>query len=157
MSKGHGSTVVGSVLILLLQAGRISSFDPEGSSRCQDQAAPTRPERTLSHKTSREGATELEHAHRRAHPQCWSGESDSCTMPNATLQMDNPYTITYEGHEIQFVTNYLGPWLFTQLVLPRVLESESKRVVLVASSGHVNGKIRWDDPAFKTGYNKKEA
>lgn len=71
--------------------------------------------------------------------------------------MDNPYTITSEGHEIQFVTNYLGPWLFTQLVLPRVLESESKRVVLVASSGHVNGKIRWDDPAFKTGYNKKEA
>ena len=74
-----------------------------------------------------------------------------------TRQMDTPYTVTSEGHELQFVTNYLGPWLFTQSLLPLDLKSTGKRVVMVASSGHANGSIRWDDPAFKEGYHRKQA
>lgn len=71
--------------------------------------------------------------------------------------MDTPYTLTKEGHELRFASNYLGPWLFTNSVLPKILSSTNKRIVMVASSGHANGDIRWGDPAFKTGYEKKQA
>ena len=71
--------------------------------------------------------------------------------------MDTPYTITKEGFELQLATNYLGPWLFTQMILPLILKSDSRRVVMVSSMGHVNGPIRWDDPNFKQDYDKKKA
>ncbi|WVR08329.1 hypothetical protein IAU60_005382 [Kwoniella sp. DSM 27419] len=79
-------------------------------------------------------------------------------MNNAAV-MDNPYTLTKEGHEIQFATNYLAPFVFTMTILPLVLKSTAKTVVNVSSAGHENGQMRWDDPAFKgeKGYNKKEA
>ena len=71
--------------------------------------------------------------------------------------MDTPYHFTPEGHELQFVSNYLGPWLFTNSILPKILSSTNKRLVMVASSGHANGNIKWDDPAFKNGYDKRAA
>lgn len=72
--------------------------------------------------------------------------------------MDNPYTLSTDGHEIQFAINYLGHFLFTMLILPNILKSGSKRIVNVSSGGHHNGDIRWDDPDFKKGdYNKKAA
>lgn len=61
--------------------------------------------------------------------------------------------ITSEGHELHFASNYLGHWLLTNSILPKVLASDGKRIVNVASLSHVYGPIRWDDPAFKEGYN----
>ncbi|ORX35934.1 hypothetical protein BD324DRAFT_629581 [Kockovaella imperatae] len=76
---------------------------------------------------------------------------------NNAAVMDTPYELTPEGHELQFATNYLGPWLFTQSIIPLVLESKGKRVVMVSSVGHHNGDIRWDDPAYTKGYDRKHA
>ena len=73
------------------------------------------------------------------------------------FQMDCPYHVTPEGHELQFASNYLGPWLFTNLILPKILHSTNKTIVMVSSAGHANGDIRWDDPAFRQGYHKKAA
>lgn len=75
-------------------------------------------------------------------------------------QMATPYEKTAEGFESQFGTNHLGHFLFTNLLVPRLLESKSQpRIVNVASSGHRRSDIRWDDIGFEEGkvYNKHMA
>ena len=44
---------------------------------------------------------------------------------------------TKQGFEIQFGVNHLGPFLFTQLLLPALEEAGSARIVNVASRGHL--------------------
>lgn len=66
--------------------------------------------------------------------------------------MDTPYTLTPDGHELQFQTNYLSPWLFTNRILPAVLRSQSRRVVMVSSVGHHYGGLNLHDVTFKEGY-----
>lgn len=52
---------------------------------------------------------------------------------------------TKDGFEIQFGTNHLGPYLFTRLLLDRVIESAPARIVNVASNSHYSAKqIDWD-------------
>lgn len=43
---------------------------------------------------------------------------------------------TKEGFELTFGTNHLGPFLFTQLLLPRLRESKPARIVNVSSGSH---------------------
>jgi NAD(P)-dependent dehydrogenase (short-subunit alcohol dehydrogenase family) len=77
---------------------------------------------------------------------------------NAAVMM-NPYSTTSDGIESQFGTNYLGPWLLTNLLLPSLLKTPNPRVVLVSSSGHTLGGIRFDDIGFQDGqvYDKRAA
>ncbi|ORY31411.1 short-chain dehydrogenase [Naematelia encephala] len=75
---------------------------------------------------------------------------------NNAAVMDTPYTLTSEGHELQFATNYLGHWLFTNTLLPRILQGRNKRIVNVSSSGHVSSDIRYDDPNFKKAYGQSK-
>ncbi len=44
---------------------------------------------------------------------------------------------TTQGFEIQFGVNHLGPFLFTQLLLPALGKADSARIVNVASRGHL--------------------
>lgn len=44
---------------------------------------------------------------------------------------------TVQGFEIQFGVNHLGPFLFTQLLLPALEKAGSARIVNVASRGHL--------------------
>ena len=58
---------------------------------------------------------------------------------------------TVEG---QFATNYLGGWLLVNLLMPRVLRKEGDgreggRVVLVSSSAHAMGGVRFEDVGFE--------
>lgn len=69
---------------------------------------------------------------------------------NAAVMMC-PYSTTEDGLETQFGSNYVGPWLLTNLLLPSILKTPSPRIVIVASSGHAWGDIRWDDPGFTNG------
>jgi NAD(P)-dependent dehydrogenase (short-subunit alcohol dehydrogenase family) len=69
--------------------------------------------------------------------------------------MDPPFSLTEDGFESQLAANYLGHFLLIKLLLPQVLRSISKRIVLVSSSGHGSGGVRWDDPNFKKGYDRK--
>jgi len=53
--------------------------------------------------------------------------------------------ITRQGFELAFGTNHLGPFLFTNLLLPCLRESAPARIVNVASTGHYRAPgIDWD-------------
>ena len=71
--------------------------------------------------------------------------------------MATPKGTTADGFETQFGTNHLAHFLLFQLLKPTLLRSSSpdfnSRVVAVASSGHRNGQIQFDDFGFeKTEY-----
>ncbi|KAJ5127393.1 hypothetical protein N7448_008172 [Penicillium atrosanguineum] len=66
------------------------------------------------------------------------------------------YKLSEDGVESQFATNHLGPFLFTNLIMGKVLKSDAPRVVMVTSDGHRLGPIRFHDYNFDEGktYNK---
>ncbi len=52
---------------------------------------------------------------------------------------------TKDGFEIQFGTNHLGHYLFTRLLLDRIVESGPARIINVSSASHYSAKgIDWD-------------
>lgn len=61
-----------------------------------------------------------------------------------------PYTTTKQGIEIQFGTNHVGHFLWTKLLIERVLaaKDEDARIVNVSSEGYVCGDVRLDDYNF---------
>lgn len=66
-----------------------------------------------------------------------------------------PEGTTQDGFETQFGVNHLGHFLFFQLLKDALLKSSTpefnSRVVMVSSSGHRAGGIRFDDIDFKKG------
>ncbi|OJJ77392.1 hypothetical protein ASPBRDRAFT_70814 [Aspergillus brasiliensis CBS 101740] len=74
--------------------------------------------------------------------------------------MAAPYTTTPEGVELQFGINHIGHFLFTNLILGRMMSGESTvRVVNVSSAGHKRGPVRFEDLNFQDGkcYDKWQA
>ncbi|XP_075226500.1 retinol dehydrogenase 11-like isoform X2 [Lycorma delicatula] len=63
---------------------------------------------------------------------------------NAGVMM-SPRQITEDGYELQFATNHLGHFLFTLLLLPRILRSAPARIVNVSSIVHRIGDLYLDD------------
>lgn len=62
---------------------------------------------------------------------------------NAGLAGQNGMTAS--GFEMTFGTNHVGPFLFTQLLLDRLKQADSARIVNVASTMHYQAKgIDWD-------------
>jgi retinol dehydrogenase-12 len=54
--------------------------------------------------------------------------------------------LTKDGFELTFGTNHLGHYLFTRLLLDRVKQAGSARIVNVASASHYQAKgIDWDE------------
>ncbi|OJJ50265.1 hypothetical protein ASPZODRAFT_149630 [Penicilliopsis zonata CBS 506.65] len=87
-------------------------------------------------------------------------ELASQTLINSAGVMAAPYKATPEGVEIQFATNHLGRFLFTNLILPLMLTASSTvQIVNVSSLGHKRGPVRFDDIAFEGGktYDKWKA
>jgi NAD(P)-dependent dehydrogenase (short-subunit alcohol dehydrogenase family) len=59
------------------------------------------------------------------------------------------YKQTCDGIEDKFAVNHLGPFLFTNLIMDRILRAgEGARIVNVSSRGHRRSGIRWDDWNF---------
>ena len=56
-----------------------------------------------------------------------------------------------EGIELTWALNHLAYFIVTRELLPLLRESRG-RVVSVSSAAHAFGKMRWNDPEFKTGY-----
>ncbi|HEU4732455.1 MAG TPA: SDR family oxidoreductase [Kofleriaceae bacterium] len=53
--------------------------------------------------------------------------------------------LTKDGFELTFATNHLGHYLFTRLLLDRIKQAGSARIVNVASASHYQAKgIDWD-------------
>ncbi|KAL2432263.1 hypothetical protein ABEF95_005126 [Exophiala dermatitidis] len=77
---------------------------------------------------------------------------------NAAVVMQ-AHAFTKDGLELQFGTNHIGPFLLTNMLLPKILqaaqrssdrnqESRPTRIINVTSQGHVISPIRFSDPNF---------
>lgn len=75
---------------------------------------------------------------------------------NAGIMM-TPYKKTEDGFENQLATNYLGHFALTGYLLPLLKSTENSRVVSLSSLAHRWSNIRFYDPNFKKGYDKKAA
>jgi NAD(P)-dependent dehydrogenase (short-subunit alcohol dehydrogenase family) len=62
--------------------------------------------------------------------------------------MATEYGLSEDGVESQFATNHLGPFLFTNLIIGKILKAEAPRVVMVSSDGHRLSAVRFDDYNF---------
>ena len=60
-----------------------------------------------------------------------------------------PFQLTEDGFELQFAVNYLAPFLLTQLLLPKLIESGTTehycRIVNVSSVAHLAGGLNFDN------------
>ncbi|KAF8193450.1 NAD-P-binding protein [Pholiota molesta] len=65
--------------------------------------------------------------------------------------MGAPYEKSEDGLELQLATNHIGNFLFTNLIMPKLLQSSAPRVVVVSSMGHAWGPFRFDDYGFEDG------
>jgi NAD(P)-dependent dehydrogenase (short-subunit alcohol dehydrogenase family) len=84
-------------------------------------------------------------------------ESIDVLIYNAGI-MGGPHYTTKDGLEGQFGTNHIGPFLFTNLILPKILASKTgaSRIVNVTSIAHIITPVIFEDPLFDNGktYNK---
>jgi NAD(P)-dependent dehydrogenase (short-subunit alcohol dehydrogenase family) len=69
----------------------------------------------------------------------------------------NSKQITVDGLEMQFMVNYLAPFLLTQLLLEPLRASESSRVINVASSAASMGRIDFENLQSEKTYNMTQA
>jgi light-dependent protochlorophyllide reductase len=74
------------------------------------------------------------------------GIQPTAIVCNAGVQFFNGPKLSTEGHELSFAVNHLGHFLLVNLLLRRLAETASPRVVVVASGVH--------DPARRTGMPK---
>jgi NAD(P)-dependent dehydrogenase (short-subunit alcohol dehydrogenase family) len=65
-----------------------------------------------------------------------------------------PHRTTADGFEMQFGTNHLGHFALTGLLIGRLLDTEGSRVVIVSSSAHKWGRMRFDDLQRSKRYGK---
>ncbi|GKT63071.1 short-chain dehydrogenase/reductase family [Colletotrichum tofieldiae] len=78
-------------------------------------------------------------------------------VPHIDLLVNNagisavPYKLTEDGFESQFQTNHLSHFLFTNLIMSRILASPAPRIVNVSSSAHRLHHMRWTDYNFNQG------
>lgn len=76
---------------------------------------------------------------------------------NAAVMAPPQRKVTKDGFELQFHTNYLGPFLLTADLLPLLKARAGARVVTVSSVAARNGTIQFDDLQFEKNYNPMRA
>lgn len=72
---------------------------------------------------------------------------------NAGIMMP-PRILTVQGHELQFGVNHLAHFALTGMLLPRLREGASSRVVTISSDLHKRGQIHFDDLAGARRYGR---
>ena len=78
----------------------------------------------------------------------WADVPSIDVLVNNAGIMASDYKLSSDKIESQFATNHLGHFLFTNLIMEKLLAAESPRVVNVSSDGHRLSHIRWDDYNF---------
>lgn len=74
---------------------------------------------------------------------------------NNAAVVTSTHAFTVDGLELQFGTNHIGPFLLTNLLMPKLLKAAqtspkgSTRIINVTSAGHVISPIRYSDHKFQ--------
>ena len=76
-----------------------------------------------------------------------AGNAIDILINNAGI-MNIPERTLFEGFEAHLMVNYLGPVLFTNSIMPKLLESGAARVVNVVSNGYALSPFRFSDYNF---------
>lgn len=76
-------------------------------------------------------------------------EKINILVNNAGVMMC-PKSKTKDGFEMQIGTNHFGHFLFTLLLLPRMIKSSPSRIVNVSSKAHNDGVMDFEDLNFDT-------
>lgn len=80
------------------------------------------------------------------------GKPIDVLVNNAGVMAPPKRFLTTDGFELQFGTNFLGPFALTNLLLPRILESSTPRVATMSSIAANFGKIHFHDLQRARGY-----
>jgi NAD(P)-dependent dehydrogenase (short-subunit alcohol dehydrogenase family) len=81
-----------------------------------------------------------------------SGEPIDVLVNNAGVMAPPKRQTTTDGFELQFGSNFLGPFALTNLLLPRILESSAPRVATMTSGTANFGRIHFDDLEWEKRY-----
>jgi len=78
-------------------------------------------------------------------------DSDSAldVLINNAGVLPNGRSHTDEGFELTFATNVIGPFLLTELLLPKLRKSPAGRVVMMSSGGMYSSGFDLDDPQLE--------
>ncbi|EZA62003.1 Retinol dehydrogenase [Ooceraea biroi] len=69
----------------------------------------------------------------------------------------HPFEKTTEGFEMHFVTNYLGHFLLTHLLLPKLRAAEQGRIINVSSQAHTVSTVHLEDLNLERNFTAREA
>lgn len=78
----------------------------------------------------------------------WSDIPHIDILVNNAGLMATAWETSPDGYEIDLATNHLGPFLFTNLIMNKIIASPAPRVITVSSSLHRLGPFRFDDYNF---------
>jgi NAD(P)-dependent dehydrogenase (short-subunit alcohol dehydrogenase family) len=78
----------------------------------------------------------------------WDDVPSIDVLVNNAAIMAVEHAVSPDGFESQFATNHLGHFLFTNLIMGKVLAAGKPRVVSVSSDGHRVSPVRFDDLDF---------
>ncbi|KAI0190901.1 hypothetical protein EV127DRAFT_388241 [Xylaria flabelliformis] len=89
----------------------------------------------------------------------WTHVPHIDVLVNSAAVMATDWKVSKDGYESQFAINHLGPFLFTNLIMEKLLASSAPRIVTVSSDCHRLGGIRFHDFNFHDGmsYNRWQA
>lgn len=79
----------------------------------------------------------------------WADVEKIDVLVNNAGIMAVPFALSEDGIESTFAANHVAHFLFTNLIMDKVLKAEEPRVVSVGSDGHRLSAIRWSDVNFK--------
>jgi NAD(P)-dependent dehydrogenase (short-subunit alcohol dehydrogenase family) len=65
--------------------------------------------------------------------------------------------LSVDGHELTLATDYLGPFLLTELLLPSLEAAAPSRIVTVAGEAHRRAEVHFDDLMLEKGYSMRAA
>ncbi len=78
----------------------------------------------------------------------WDDVPHIDVLVNSAGIMATDFALSPNGFESQLATNHLGHFLFTNLIMDKILRSKSPRIVNISSDGHRLSPIRWADYNF---------
>ncbi|KAM0328859.1 hypothetical protein ACHAQA_005275 [Verticillium albo-atrum] len=75
----------------------------------------------------------------------WGDVPQIDVLVNNAGIMAVPFSLTEDGFESQFQTCHLGHFLFTNLIIDKILAADAPRIINISSNGHRLGTMRWTD------------